>query len=64
MLEFEHGLIAQICGKSPDDVKVVLDVIRPYLSNEQIFEINKDAQETFDNIYQEVLNNPEDFGLI
>jgi len=66
MLEFEHGFIAQICGRSiqPEDVKAVLDLVKPYLSDEQIFEINKNAQEIFDDMCQTVLNNPEDFGLI
>ena len=66
MLEFEHDFIAQICGRpiQPEDVKAVLDIVKPYLSDEQIFEINKNAQETFDIMCQTVLNNPEDFGLI
>ena len=61
MLEFEHVFIAQICGRSiqPEDVKAVLDIVKPYLSDEQIFEINKNAQETFDDMCQTVLDNPD-----
>jgi hypothetical protein len=66
MLDFEHSFIAQICGRSlhPKDVKAVLDIVKPYLTDEQIFEINKNAQECFDDMCKSVLDNPEDYGLI
>jgi len=66
MLEFEHSFIAQICGRcvQPEDVKAILDIVKPYLSDEQILEINKNAQESFDDMCKTVLDNPEDFGLV
>ncbi len=66
MVDFEYAFIAQICGRSlhPEDVKAVLDIVKPYLSDEQIFEINKNAQKEFYDMCETVLNNPEDFGLI
>lgn len=59
MSDFEYSFIAQICDRNLhlEDVKVVLNIIKPYLTDEQIFEINKDAQKCFDDMCKAVLDN-------
>lgn len=47
VVKLEYGFIAQIIGVDPINVRQVLNIVEPYLSDEQKIKINKNAQKCF-----------------
>ena len=63
-MEFAYHYIAQATNTTSDEVESILNFIKADLTEEQIVNINKNAQMFCEEMWQHYLDNPEDFGLI